>query len=34
MDIPNMSGISLIVLIEFFAHQRNSENLLRKEKTR
>jgi hypothetical protein len=34
MDTPNMSGISLVVLIEFFAQLRESENLLRKEKTR
>ena len=34
MDTPNMSGISLVVLIEFFAHQRTCENLLRKERTR
>lgn len=34
MDTVNMSGISLVVLIEFFAHAREKENLLRREKIR
>jgi hypothetical protein len=34
MDTPNMSGICLVVLIKFFAHERTRENLLRKERTR
>ncbi len=33
MDTPNMSGISLVVLIEFCAQERSRDNLLKKEKS-